>query len=245
MDWFSDDAFWRDFFPYMFPSERFAASGEQVEQILRLTGCEKGAVLDLCCGPGRHSIVFAQRGFAVTGVDASPFLLGYARERGLETAVNVEWVLEDMRHFGRASAFDLACSMFTSFGYFEDDEDNVRVLRNVHESLKHGGAFVMEMLGKERLLRVWQQAVCTDNPDGSLLLQRHKMRDGCGRIDNEWIILKDGSYRTFHFNHAVYSGMEIEDRLKRAGFADVRLYGDLQGAPYGLEAVRLVAVARK
>ena len=245
MDWFADDAFWREFYPYMFPPERFAASGEQVEQILKLTGCTTGAVLDLCCGPGRHSMAFAQRGFQVTGVDGSQFLLDHARKRGAEAGVNVEWVLDDMRHFVRPGAFDLACSMFTSFGYFEDDEDNVRVLRNIHESLKDGGVFVMEMLGKERLCRVWQDAICTDNPDGSLLLQRHKLRDGWSRLDNEWMILKDGRYRPFRFDHTVYSGLELQDRLMRAGFKHVALFGDLQGAPYGLEAARLVPVARK
>src|SRR5579862_1805434 len=153
MDWFENEDFWRALYPVMFPPERFAAAGAQVDQILKLTGIETGNVLDLCCGPGRHAQEFAGRGFSVTGVDRSDYLLAQAKAR--QTAP-VEWVAQDMREFLRKSTFDLACNLFTSFGYFDTDDDNRRVLRNVHDSLKPGGVFVMEMLGKERLARSWQ-----------------------------------------------------------------------------------------
>jgi len=245
MDWFENDDFWREIYPYMFPADRFSAPPEQVEQIIKLTGFTGRTVLDLCCGPGGHAIAFAQRGLDVTAVDRSQFLLDRARERASEAAVTIDFVMEDMRRFIRPAMFDLACSMFTSFGYFEDEEDNLRVLRNVHESLIDGGTFVMEMLGKERLARVWQGAICTEQPDGSLLLQRPQVRDDCSRVHNEWTILKDGRYRSFRFEHSIYSGRELKDRLTACGFTQVDLFGDLQDTPYGLDAARLIAVARK
>src|ERR1700736_5314196 len=116
MQWFENEDFWRELYPYMFPADRFAAAHEQVDQVLALSGSSGRRVLDLCCGPGRHAVDFAQRGFEVTGVDGSPFLLGKARERAVEAGIAVEWVLEDMRRFRRPAAFDLACSLFTSFG---------------------------------------------------------------------------------------------------------------------------------
>src|SRR5260370_11372420 len=112
MDWFENDDFWRDLYPYMFAADRFSASQEQVEQIIKLTGFTGRTVLDLCCGPGRHAIAFAQRGIEVTAVDRSPFLLDRARERASEAAVSVEWILEDMRRFIRRAMFDLSCSLF-------------------------------------------------------------------------------------------------------------------------------------
>ncbi|HEY2012260.1 MAG TPA: methyltransferase domain-containing protein [Bryobacteraceae bacterium] len=244
MEWFEDEEFWRELYPYMFPAERFRMAADQVSQLLTLTGLTGGTVLDLCCGPGRHSVEFARAGFHVTGVDRSPFLLSRARERASQALVSVEWVMEDMRRFTRPSAFDLACNIFTSFGYFEREDDDLLVLRNVRESLKPGGIFVMEMMGKERLARVWSNAICTDYPDGATLVTRPHLRDSWCRVHNEWTLLKDGRARTFQFDHSLYSGREIRDRLLTAGFAEVKLYGDLQGSEYGLDAMRLVAVAR-
>ncbi len=245
MEWFQSQTFWRELYPFMFPPERFAAAGEQAGQILALAECTSGSLLDLCCGPGRHSIAFAQRGFAVTGVDYTNFLLDLARQRAAEAGVKVEWVQEDMRRFLRPASFDLACNIFTSFGYFENEADDLQVLRNVAASLKDSGVFVMEMMGKERVSRAWQSTFATELPDGTLVIQRPKVTHDWCRIQNEWIILRDGRSQTFRFDHAVYSGRELKDRLLASGFSEVKLCGDLQGSPYGLESLRLIAVARK
>ena len=68
-----------------------------MEKILRLTGVGGGKVLDLCCGPGRHAVALAKRGFAVTAVDRTRFLLDHARARAAQAGLSVEFVLEDMR----------------------------------------------------------------------------------------------------------------------------------------------------
>ena len=119
------------------------------------------------------------------------------------------------------------------------------MLRKVHRSLVPGGVFILEMLGKERLARVLQNAVCTDLADGSVLLQRHAIRSDWSRVRNEWFLLKDGRYRRFQFEHTVYSGRELKERLLSSGFPEVQLFGGLEGSPYGADANRLVAVARK
>jgi SAM-dependent methyltransferase len=245
MEWFENEALWRELYPYVFPEERIAAAEGQVTRILALTGVAGGAVLDLCCGPGRHSVELARRGFAVTGVDRSRFLLERARERALASAVAVEWVLDDMRHFERPAAFHLACNLFTSFGYFEREEDNLRVLGNVLESLRDGGAFVMDMVGRERLERQGMEPRHTRFADGAVLIQQPHVNADWTRLDNDWTLVKAGQSRSYRFEHHLYSGPGLQRRLESRGFTGVRLYGDLAGSPYGPEAPRLVAVARK
>jgi SAM-dependent methyltransferase len=150
-----------------------------------------------------------------------------------------------MRNFIRPASFDLACSLFTSFGYFEDEQDDLRVLKNIHQSLKENGVLIMEMLGKERLAHVWKDTMCTELTDGSLIFQRPLIRDDWTRIRSEWTLVKEGRARSFTFEHTVYSGRELKDRLSNFGFKHVQLFGDQQGSPYGLDALRLIAVARK
>jgi len=241
--WFADEAFWIATYPFMFPEKRIAAADSDVEQILALGQRVSGNVLDLACGPGRHSVSLAQRGFTVTGVDRSPFLLGKARARAAELNARVEWVHADMRTFSRPAAFDLALSLFTSLGYFADDTDNQRVLNNVAASLRPGGVFVLDMIGKETLARIFSPTTSREVPSG-LVIHRHKVIDDWSRLENDWILIEGESTRTFRFRHWIYSGREIERMLRDAGFADVRLYGNYLGIPYGSEATRLVAVGR-
>jgi len=80
----------------------------------------------------------------VTGVDLSDKMLGIARARALREGVSVEWLREDMRVFRRPGAFDLCLSLFTSFGFFNDRE-NQRVLDNVGVNLKEGGILLLDL----------------------------------------------------------------------------------------------------
>lgn len=61
-EWFADESFWLALYPFLFPEERFAVAAAQVEKLLALTDIRGGVVLDLCCGPGRHTTVLAQKG---------------------------------------------------------------------------------------------------------------------------------------------------------------------------------------
>jgi len=159
--------------------------------------------------------------------------------------VEVEWVQKDMREFCRSDAFDLVINMFTSFGYFENKDEDVDVLKNIHSSLRKDGFCFMDMAGKEWLAKNYQQTMSHENADGSLLIERHVISDDWTRINNEWILLRGNEAKKFRFSHTLYSGQELKDRLLMAGFSAVNLYGGLDGRPYDLNANRLIAVAAK
>jgi SAM-dependent methyltransferase len=243
-EWFADESFWVTTFPFMFPPSRMEAAGAEVDDILALVQRSAGSVLDLACGPGRHSIALAKRGFAVTGVDRSAYLLGHARHRGGQDDATVEWVQTDMREFVRPGAFDLALCLFTSFGFFRDHADNQKVLDHVAASLKPGGAFVLDMAGKEVLARIFNPSAVRDVP-GGLVIHRREVVNDWTQMQNEWILVQDGAVRRLAFRHWIYSAREIGEMFHQAGFDDVRTCGDLRGTPYGSAAERLVVIGRK
>src|SRR5713226_3087198 len=155
-EWFDEDSFWRELYPFMFSKERIDQADEQIAKVLVLTKPPGRSVLDLCCGPGRCSIALAKRGFSVTGVDRTKYLLDKARAKARATHVKIEWVQTDMRDFVRADSFALVLSMFTSFGYFDDRREDMIVLQNMFESLQPRGVCLIEVLGKERLAKILQ-----------------------------------------------------------------------------------------
>ena len=244
-EWFDDDSFWRELYPFLFPKERIADADEQIAKALALTKPTGKSVLDLCCGPGRCSMALAKRGFSVTGVDRTKYLLDKARARATAEGVKIEWVQKDMRDFVRADSFALVLSMFTSFGYFDDQREDLMVLENMLASLQPGGACLIELLGKEYLAKIYQPTISTLLPDGTMVVQRHEIFDDWTRVRNEWLILRNSSVKSFKFHHTVYSGLELRDRMERAGFVKVALYGNLDGDEYGPKAERLIAIGRK
>jgi SAM-dependent methyltransferase len=244
-EWFESERFWVDLYPFLFPEQKFQTAGEEIDKIVALTGFQGRRVLDLCCGPGRHTVVLAKKGYIVTAVDRTPFLLKKAQKRAQAEGVSVEWVLDDMRNFVRPDTYDLVVNLFTSFGYFDEKQDDIKVLQNVYASLKGGGVCVLELAGKEILARIFGPTSAERLPDGSMLVQCHEIFDEWTRIRNEWILIKDGKATSFKFHHTIYSGQELKDRLLQAGFSKVRLFGNLDGEEYGLAAQRLIATAVK
>jgi hypothetical protein len=101
------------------------------------------------------------------------------------------------------------------------------------------------MAGKDWLAKVFQPATVNELGDGTLLVQRREIFDDWSRIRNEWILIKNGKAKSFKFHHTIYSSQELKDRLYRTGFKDVKAYGNLNGDEYGLNASRLIIVARK
>lgn len=244
-EWFDNETFWQDFYPYMFPEKRFVDTPGEIEKVLALIKPNGKSVLDLCCGPGRCAVDLARRGFDVTGVDRTKFLLDKAKARAEKAGVMVEWIQNDMRDFLRPENYDLVLSMFTSFGYFDDRNEDLAVLRNIFTNLKPGGACVIELMGKEILARIFQPTRSDDLADGTKVIGRSEIFDSWTRVRNEWIVIKKGRAKSFFFHHTIYSGQELRDRMEQIGLTDVRLFGNLDGDEYGLDSTRLVAVGYK
>ena len=136
-------------------------------------------------------------------------------------------------------------SLFTSFGYFEDKQDDVAVLRNIHASLISGGRCLLDVAGKEWLAKHFQPTSSHELRDGTLMIERREIYDDWSRIRNQWILLKEGKAKEYRFHHTIYSAQELKDRLKDVGFGSVRICGDLDGNEYGPDARRLIAIAEK
>ena len=245
MNWFAQADFWSRFYDYMFPAASFEQAAAQVDDIKKLTGITSGTMLDLCCGPGRHSVPFTKAGFEVTGVDLQPFLLGKARAYATQEGVTIEFIEEDMRHFQRVESFDLVLNMFSSFGYFSDPEDDFSVLENAYDSLRSGGQVLLDLRGKEIHAMRFAETISSEMPNGDLVFQRTRNNDDWTRSITTWVYVHGDRADSFEITINLYSGAGLRNLLSKAGFRNVRLYGDLKGSPYDHHARRLVALAEK
>jgi SAM-dependent methyltransferase len=240
-NWYLDDDFWRTFGPLMFNADTFARGEEEIQQLQSLLGGPGGRVLDLGAGPGRHSLPLARSGYTVTALDTSAHLLDQLRDAGADLPIEI--VQADMREFRRADSFDLVMVMWTSFGYFQDEDDHGRVLDHVHASLKPGGRLVLDLVGLETLCRTMEPVHLTEYDDGRMLIERPMLVDDMTRLDNEWLLIDGDVVHRTHFSHRVWSAGEIRGLLSRHGFNTVAIHGDYQGADYDLEAERMIVLA--
>jgi len=243
-NWSDDPAFWEAMEPALSAPGRLALAEGDIAAILASARPPASArVLDLGCGPGAHAIAFARAGHQVTGVDTSRRLLDRARDAARRAGVQVEWIEADMRAFRRPAGFDLACSLYASFGFF-DDGQNRQVLENVQASLAPGGTLVLDVIGREAASRQGPQER-RHEIEGVQYLERATGQDDWSRLISDWTVVREGVRSEFHVTERLYAGPELTDLLRSVGFADVRIAGSLDGlTPYDESATRLVSVAR-
>jgi SAM-dependent methyltransferase len=179
----------------------------------------------------------------VTGVDRTAAYLAEAQSRAEREGLPDRFVAADMREFVRPGAFDAILSLYTSFSYFEDPDDNLRVLENVADSLRPGGQFLLQMMGKEVLARIFQARDWREQ-EGTYFLQERSVSRDWSWMNNRWILIRNGRVHESHVGHWIYSANELVEMLLDCGFADVDVYGDLDGNPYDHTARQLVTVAR-
>ena len=243
--WHEDDSFWETWGPLMFTAEKIAAAKEEMEKVIALTELKPGkSVLDLCCGVGRCSLELARRGFSVTGVDRTTSYLTEAQKQAEQENLEVEFVQEDMRAFVRPESFDCVLSMFTSWTYFENPDEDKQVILNAYSSLKPGGKLVIQTHGKETLARIFQERGWNER-DGVIWLQEREVRKNWSWMWNRWILLKGNERIEGEITHRLYAGSEIVNLLTKCGFSKVALFGDLDGNPYNQNARQLITVGYK
>jgi len=200
MAWHDTDDFWVDFYDVMFHDRRWAAAVDEVDAVLNLTGVDPQAeVLDLFCGPGRRALELARRGFRVTGVDQTESYIEEARSLSVDDGLSSTFTVADSRTYVDADRFDLALCLYTSSGYFEDEADDVRLLRSVLSSLSGSGMFVVDVHGKEIAARAFKDRTWEELSDGAKLLEERSVGPDWAWIENKWTVIKDGGRKKPRF----------------------------------------------
>lgn len=199
---------------------------ELLEETLNLGNCS--SILDLGCGRGRHAVNLARKGYEVTGIDLSEEAIKTAKARAeKEGLTNIRFMVRDMRK-PLPESFDAIVNLFTTFGYFEKDEENAQVLDSIVEMLVPGGIFVLDYMNSDKVRRSYKPS------------DRGKFRDieyrASRYIEDEAIVKEikfsggpiDGT-RTYSEHVKLYDLDWFKRELGKRNLEIDRLYGDYLG----------------
>ena len=222
-------------------------TGAEVDFLVARLGLAPGArVLDLACGHGRHALELAERGFRVTGADISEAVLGVARERAARRHVEVELVRLDMRELDLLCEFDAVCNFASAFGYYPREEEDLDVLRRVARALVPGGAFLIETMNADWLLRNFEPRARRTLEDGTVVVERRSYDRATRRSSATWTLRRpDGTRGEMRHSMRIYTRAELSAMLGEAGLEVDGAWGDVEGAEPGHDRRRLILRARR
>jgi SAM-dependent methyltransferase len=201
------------------------------------------SVLDMACGAGRHAISFAFEGFKVTAVDLSENLLKSARQNSEIENVKIEFILSDIRDFNPVNNFDLVLNLFTSIGYFETDDENIKVIKKAYDVLNAGGWFVLDYFNKNFILNN-MIPITVENIGGRKITQIREINDN--RVIKKIRIQNNGKESEFTESVRLFSKDEINEILQDQGFKIRKIFGDFDGSNFDIDnSPRLIVIAQK
>lgn len=222
--------------------------------IFRTLKLKKGSkVLDVACGNGRHSLIFASKGYNVLGIDLSAFLISEAVKK-LKTDYRkqnklLKFEIRDMRSIQHKNEFDLAVNLFSSFGYFEKDSENFKVFRSISNSLKQGGYFFFDYLNKDNLVK---NLVPFDikKRNRNVIIQVREIKNNA--VYKKIYIIKNNKSKNspaineFSEMIKLYSLAMVKEAMKEAGMKIIKTFGDYSGSRYNRNSSeRMIILAQK
>jgi SAM-dependent methyltransferase len=206
---------------------------------------ESPDLLDLACGRGRHSMELARRGFRVTGLDLSERAIQVAREKAQKMPVNKP-VFEtgDMRN-QLDSRFNVIVNLFTSFGYFSDDQDSKKILQNVNGMLLNGGWFVQDYLNPQ-----WIRSNLLSEEKGTLdhigYQITRKIQDGFVVKMMAFTDSRTGNTATFSERVRLYDMQWFRRAYADASLNTRAVYGNYNGESFDeLRSPRIILFSKK
>lgn len=181
---------------------------------------KKGSsILDLACGKGRHSIYLNSLGFNVTGADLSINSIKHASAFKNES---LQFIVQDMR-LPYPVKVDAVFNMFTSFGYFANDDEDVRVLKNIKAALNENGVAVIDYLNVEKTIAklVPKETIVLDD------IAFHISKE----VKNDFIIKKieftiEDKYHSYYERVKCLNLERFSSLIEKAGLKIIHTFGD-------------------
>lgn len=195
-------------------------------------------LLDLPCGKGRHAVYLNSLGYSVTGIDLSENSIEFAKQFENE---HLTFQVQDMR-VPFADRYDVIFNLFTSFGYFEDDNEDIAILKNIKNGLNNGGRFVFDFLNAEKVKEHLVSHEVKKIGGITFNIQRE--------IEHNFILkhisftAEDTTKHTYTERVKYLDIAKITQYFEEVGFTISHIFGDYDLAPFTKNSNRLIIIAQ-
>jgi D-alanine-D-alanine ligase len=220
-----------------------------LEEILKMD--RSWPILDLCGGQGRHSLELSRRGFQdVTVLDYSEYLINLGRERAQKEALNTLFVRKDARDTDLPTEkFRVVFVMASSFGYFVEESENEKIVREAHRLLMPEGSLLLDLPHREYVLKNFNPQSWHEADDDIVVCRQRRLEEDI-LYSREMVISKRrGGIRDETYCTRLYTEEKIREMLSSAGFTSVHIQKDYMShekkGDYGCMTNRMIVIAQK
>jgi cyclopropane fatty-acyl-phospholipid synthase-like methyltransferase len=186
--------------------------------------------LDCPCGNGRIALPLAKKGVRVTGVDVTQPYLDEAAAKARRRGLKVDLIRSDMRRINFTDEFDAGGNLWTSFGFFDRESDNLLAIKKMFRAIKPGGKFLLHLINRDWIMANYEQTDWFEIGDLKVL-QRREFDSATSTESSVWHFIRNGKETSHQVSIRMYSYHELIAMFKAAGFVDIEGCSSVKGDP--------------
>lgn len=244
----SDSGWWHEFFPafrILFGIAQPKTTNAEVRYLIKKLNLKPGKkFLDCPCGIGRIALPLAGKGIRVTGIDITPSYLDEVEKKARRRSLKLDLQECDMRRIEFKDQFDAAANLWTSFGYFEKESDNLLVLKKMWQALKPGGKFMLHVINRDWIIANFSSSDWFEVANARVL-EKRRFDYSTSTSRGTWYFLKDGVESSHNVSIRMYAYHELIAMFKKVGFVDIKGFGTLKDEPVSRETRMIFIMGTK
>lgn len=180
----------------------------------------KSKILDLACGKGRHSIYLNELGYDVIGLDLSEQSIASLKDKENDT---LHFVVGDKREPYKVDYFDVVLNLFTSFGYFHEDHENLKVIKSIKASLRKSGIGVIDFLNAKKTRSALPQEEIKTIEGIDFRIRKFEKDNS---VVKEITFIDDGKERHYAESVKLYTAEDLVKFIESEGMKVLNIFGD-------------------
>ena len=207
-------------------------------------------LLDVGCGPGLYAERLHDLGYHVSGIDFSRRSIEYARQQAKLTARTIDFHYGNYLEMDYCDAYELDILIYCDFGALSPDEGG-KLLRLIHNSLRHGGKLVMDVFTLVKLAGFEEKRYWSSHenggfwrPDSHYVIQADCIYDKQTTLEQTVVVSHD-AIQPYYIWHRYFDREMLALELENAGFRNPQFFGDITGAPYSSTSETMAVIVEK
>jgi len=172
--------------------------------------------------------------------------INYCKERARKLSLKTKFIQADMRKLKFKNQFDVIINIYTSFGYFKSEEENLEILRKIAKALKKNGKFLIDMFNRDYIVKHFKKKGSTKLRQGYILEERD-FDFSTSIINAKWVFLSKNKRKISEKKSSVraYSYHELKNMFEKVGLKVIKSFGNFKGEKVSSDTKRLILVGKK
>jgi len=220
-----------------------------IEDLFKHYKCRPRQVLEVACGTGALTMLMAQRGYEMWGLDRAEGMLEIARQKAESRNPDIHWLQGDMRNFALDQHFDAVLCIYDSINYAVDAGELANVFRSVSKHLRPSGLFIFDVTTERNIVQHFHAQTFAENHDDYSYTWKniYSYHDKVCRTALTFFIREGELFRQFEEIHTqkIFEVAQVKDVLNQTGYKMLSAYDMFTFNRWSRHSDRINFTARK